>query len=110
MVATIAELERCRNIDTIHSPPPTPQPTTTTTRPTTTAHRGGGEQVKIPLRLAERRGDGVEFISDVCIDVVLRLMFLCNVNNVQPSSWTRVEDRQARLPPPPLPVSASDRE
>ena len=26
LVATIAELERCRNIDTMHSPPPTPQP------------------------------------------------------------------------------------
>ena len=26
LVATIAELERCRNIDTIHRPPPTPQP------------------------------------------------------------------------------------
>ena len=48
-----------------------------------------------------------ELQDNVCIDVVLRLMFLCNVNNVQPSSWTSVEDRQGPASPP---VSASARE
>ena len=85
LVATIAELERCRNIDTIHSPPPTPPQPPPHQQLTQPRERRG------KLYRGWPRGGWSVWRSGLVFVLVLlvRLMFLCNVNNVEPSSWTR---------------------